>query len=137
MHRLFALLFIVGFLFGGAYAAALLYRVMGPSTAIAIEADGTQTHMQFGGDLPRPEWGPFYPDATSVQASKLTSVRIPYGAHSLDLATRASLDEVKRFYTRELTAAGFEVTDTGTLTLNPLTAAYLGIAGSLTGKRVA
>ena len=137
MHRLAALLLIVAVLFGGSYAAALLFRVMGPSTAIAIEADGSQTFMEFGTHLPRPEWVPFYPGATIVQATKLTSVRMPQGVHGLDLATRASLDEVKRFYTEHLTAAGFEVTDTGMLSLNPLTAAYLGIAGSLTAKRVA
>jgi hypothetical protein len=29
----------------------------------------------------------------------------------LDIGTRASLDEVKRFYTGQLTSAGFEVSD--------------------------
>ena len=35
------------------------------------------------------------------------------------------------------TAAGFEVTDTGILSLNPLTARILGIDGSLSAKRAA
>jgi hypothetical protein len=72
-----------------------------------------------------------------VQASKVTPLRAPSGFHSLELATRASLDEVKRFYTDRLTASGFAVVDNGRGPLNPLTAAYLGIAGSLSGRRVA
>jgi hypothetical protein len=136
MHRFFfPFLIAVALIFGGAYASALLFRAMGPSTAIAIEADGSQTYMLFDAHLPRPEWVPFYPGATIVQAARLTSVRFPQGVQSLDLATRAWLDEVKRFYIERLTAAGFDVTDTGTLSLNPLTAAYLGIAGSLMARR--
>jgi hypothetical protein len=110
---------------------------MGPWSAVGIEHDGSQTHMVFGQNLPRPEWVPFYPGAWVVQASKLTSARGPSGFHSLEIATRASLDDVKRFYTDELTRAGFEVSDLGIAPLNPATAAYLGIAGTLAGKRAA
>jgi hypothetical protein len=137
MRRLLPLLVIITILFGASYASAVLYRLMGPFTAIAIERDGNQTHMEFGVHLPRPEWVPVYPGATVVQASKLTSLRAPSGFHSLELATRASLEEVKRFYTRELIAAGFEVEDHGIAPLNPLTAAYLGMAGTLSGRRAA
>jgi hypothetical protein len=59
----------------------------------------------------------------------------PAGFHGLDLGTRASLDEVKRFYTERLTGAGFEVDDLGLMGLNPLTAAYLGVDGTLSAKR--
>jgi hypothetical protein len=55
--------------------------------------------------------------------------------HGLDLGTRASLDEVKRFYTEQLAAAGFEVSDLGLMGLNPMTAAYLGVDGMLSAKR--
>ena len=137
MRRLFPLLLIVALVFGASYAAALINRVMGPSSATGILQDGSLTHMEFGTHLPRPAWVPFYPGAIVVGASKLTSVRTPSGTHSLELATRASLDEVRRFYTAELAAAGFEVTDTGTLSLNPATAWMLGIAGSLSGTRAA
>jgi len=58
-----------------------------------------------------------------------------YGFHSLDIATRASLDEVKRFYTDALSRAGFAVDDLDIAPLNPATAAYLGIDGTLSGKR--
>ena len=135
MRRLIPLLFLVALVFGASYASALITRVMGPWSAVGFLQDGSLTHMQFGPDLPRPEWVPFYPGALIVQASKLTSAQLPSGVHSLEIATRASLDEVKRFYTAELAAAGFEVVDHGIAPLNPLTAAYLGIAGTLTGKR--
>jgi hypothetical protein len=60
--------------------------------------------MQFGQDLPRPEWVPLYPGASIVTGSRLTSVRQPSGFHSLEIPTRASLDEVKRFYVERPTA---------------------------------
>ena len=108
---------------------------MGPWSATAVEQDGSLTHMQFGADLPRPEWVPLYPGAWVVTGSRLTSVRHPSGFHSLDIGTRASLDEVKRFYTEQLTAAGFEVSDLGLIGLNPPTAVLLGIDGMLSAKR--
>ncbi len=137
VRRFFALLAILAFVFGASYASALLYRVMGPWTAVGIEGDGSATHMAFSPDLPRPDWVPVYPGATVVQASRVTSVKMPSGFHSLDLVTRATLDDVKRFYIDRLTAAGFAVADNGLGPLNPLTAAYLGIAGSLSGRRAA
>ncbi len=137
MRWLFPLLIIVALVFGASHAAAIISAVMGPWSATAIEHDGTQSHMQFGRDLSRPAWVPVYPGASVVQASKLTSLRAPSGFHSLEIATRASLDEVKRFYTERLAAEGFEVSDTGTLSLSPATAALLGIAGSLSARRAA
>lgn len=50
---------------------------------------------------------------------------------------RARRSTIKRFYTAELTASGFEVEDLGLMSLNPATAQYLGIAGSLSGRRAA
>jgi len=44
---------------------------------------------------------------------------------------------VKRFYTDALTRAGFAVDDLGIAPLNPATAAFLGIAGTLSAKRAA
>jgi hypothetical protein len=125
VHRFFAILVILAFVFGASYASALLFRAMGP------------IHMAFGPDLPRPDWVPIYPGAVVVQSSRLTSGKMPSGFHSLDLATRASFEDVKRFYIDRLTASGFTVVDNGVAPLNPLTAAYLGIAGSLSGRRVA
>jgi hypothetical protein len=137
MRWLFPLLIIIALVFGASHAAAIIHAVMGPWSATGVEQDGSLTHMQFGRDLPRPAWVPVYPGASVVQASRLTSARAPSGVHSLEIATRASLEEVKRFYTEQLAAEGFEVSDMGTLSLNPATAALLGIAGSLSAKRAA
>ena len=137
MRRLLGLLVIVTLVFGASYASAIINWLIGPWTAVAIEQDGSATAMQFGPHLPRPDWVPVYPGATVVQASKLVSARAPSGFHALELATSASLDDVKRFYTDRLARAGFDVTDLGIAPLNPLTAAYLGIAGTLSARRIA
>jgi hypothetical protein len=137
MHWLLPYVLIVAFVFGAPYAAGLIYGVMGPWEATAVEHDGNLIHMRFGAQLPRPEWVPVYPGAMIVQGTRLVSPKTPFGFHGLELATRASLDEVKRFYSEQLTASGFEVEDLGTLSLNPMTAAMLGIAGALTAKRIA
>jgi hypothetical protein len=137
MHWLLPFALIVAFVFGTPYAAGVIYGAMGPWEATAIEHDGNPMHMQFGDNLPRPEWVPVYPGAMIVGGSRLMSAKAPSGFHGLELATRASLEEVKRFYTEQLTAAGFAVEDLGTLSLDPMTAAYLGIAGALSAKRAA
>lgn len=135
MRRLYWLILVVTLMFGASYASALLNGLMGPWSAVGIEQDGSRTHMQFGQNLPRPAWVPLYPGASVVQSSRLFSAQAPSGFHSLDLATRASLDDIKRFYIAELGAAGFAVEDYGIAPLNPLTAAYLGIDATLSGKR--
>lgn len=135
MRRLFPFLVLIALIFGASYASAFINRTMGPWSSTAIHQDGSLSHMQFGVDLPRPEWVPVYPGAWVVGGSKITSVQHPAGFHGLDLGTRASLDEVKRFDTEQLTAAGFEVSDLGLMGLNPPTAAMLGIDGMLSAKR--
>jgi hypothetical protein len=54
----------------------------------------------------------------------------------LDLATRDSLDAIKRFYVDRLEAAGFDVVDEGLGMLNPPAAAYLGIRWHALGAAV-
>ena len=137
MRRLLPLLLLLALFFGASYASALITRIMGPSSAVGFLQDGSRTYMPFGQNLPRPDWVPVYPGATVVNGSRVVSAPAPSGFHALEIATRASLDEVKRFYAGELTAAGFEVADLGIAPLNPATAAYLGIAGTLAGKRAA
>ena len=119
MRRLYWLIFIVTLMFGASYASALLNGLMGPWSAVGIEQDGSRTTMQFGQALPHPAWVPVYPGASVVQASRLVSTQALSGFHSLDLATRASLEEIKRFYMTELAAAGFAVEDQGIAPLNP------------------
>jgi len=110
---------------------------MGPWTAVGVQHDGSAMHMAFGQNLPRPGWIPVYPGATVVQTSLATSPQMPSGVGTLQIGTRAAFDEVRTFYRDHLTAAGFDVTDRGVAPLNPATAALLGIAGSLSGRRAA
>lgn len=128
-------LVVLTIVLGASYSSTLIHAFMGPWSATAVEHDGSLTQMQFGQNLPRPSWVPVYPGGWVVQAATVTSASMPSGFHSLDLGTRASLDEVKRFYTAELTASGFVVEDLGLMSLNPATAAMLGVAGALSAKR--
>ena len=137
MRWLWPLVIVVMLVFGASYASVIVSAMMGPWSATAIEQDGSATNITFGQNLSRPEWVPVYPNATVVQGSKLTAAYAPSGFHALDLATRASLDEVKRFYTAQLTAAGFAVADLGLMTLNPMTARMLGMDGTISAKRAA
>jgi hypothetical protein len=138
MRRILAFIVLgVVLLYGSPYAALVLDRVMGPWSATAIEVDGSTTRMEFGADLPRPEWVVVMPGADIVQASHLVSRQHPQGFGFLDLATRASEEDVKAFYRTRLEAAGFTVEDLGLGPLNAATAAYLGVAGTLLGTRAA
>src|SRR5262249_62141934 len=120
--RLSALLLIVALMFGVAQASALLFAMMGPWTAVGIQQDGSAMHMAFGQNLPRPSWIPVYPGATIVQTSFATSPQLPSGVGTLQLGTRAGLDDARKFYRDALTAAGFNVTDRRIAPLNPPTA---------------
>ena len=137
MRWLWPFLVVVMLVYGASYASAIVGAMMGPWSATAIEQDGSATNIAFGQNLPRPEWVPVYPNASVVQGSKVTAAHAPSGFHGLELATRASLDEVKRFYTERLTASGFAVADLGLTTLNPATARMLGMDGTISGKRAA
>jgi hypothetical protein len=137
MRWLWPLVVVVMLVFGASYASVIVSAMIGPFSATAIEQDGSATNITFGQNLPRPDWVPVYPNASIVQGSKVLAANAPSGFHALDLATRASLDEVKRFYTERLTAAGFTVADLGLMTLNPMTARMLGMDGTIAGKRPA
>lgn len=134
---LIPILFAVALIFGASHASAIIFWAMGSWSAVSFEQDGSQTHMAFGQNLPRPEWVPVYPGASVVIGSKVVSVRQPSGFHGLEISTRASLDEVKRFYAGQLTREGFAVEDLGLMSLNPATASLLGIDGTLMAKRAA
>jgi len=72
MRFLIQLLVVVALIFGVSHASAIIFWAMGSWSAVGFEQDGSQTHMQFGENLPRPEWVPFYPGASIVTGSKLT-----------------------------------------------------------------
>ena len=58
---------------------------MGPFSAVGFEQDGSQTHMQFGQDLPRPEWVPLYPGASVVTGEQGHLGAPPSGFHALEI----------------------------------------------------
>jgi hypothetical protein len=91
--------------------------------------------MQFGQDLPRPDWVPVYPGGDIVQASRTLSEEHPQGFGRLEIATRASMEALRGFYLERLTASGFAMNDDGTGPMDARTADFLGVARILTGRR--
>src|SRR5690349_7884368 len=135
MRRFLLALVLLALLFGSPYAAVFLNRAMGPWSATGIEADGSTTAMRFDPNMPPPDFVPVFPGASVVQSSRLVSKAAPSGMGFLELAVHASAEEVRDFYQTRLAAAGFAVSDLGLQGLNAATAAYLGLAGTLVGKR--
>jgi hypothetical protein len=70
-----------------------------------------------------------------VQSSRVVSQAAPSGVGFIELAVHGSAEAVRDFYQARLAAAGFTVDDLGLQGLNAATAAYLGLAGTLVGKR--
>jgi len=136
-HGVFLLLVVLVLAFGAPRAGALLYWLMGSWSATGIEADGTRTAMDFGRNLPRPDWVPVPADASIVQGSRVVSKLHPQGFFGLEISTGLSLEEITSFYRDRLGSAGFSVSDEGIGTLTPAAAEFLGVAGSLVGERPA
>lgn len=135
MRRFILGLVLLAVLFGSPYAALVLNQVMGAWSATGIEQDGSVTHMTFDPNMPPPDFVPVFPGASVVQSSRVVSQAAPSGVGFIELAVHGSAEEVRDFYQARLAAAGFTVDDLGTHGLNAAAAAYLGIAGTLVGKR--
>jgi hypothetical protein len=136
MPRFILVLLVVATLVIGApYAALVLNVLQGPWSASGIEHDGSVTQMTFGRNMPRPSWMPIPPDGTVVDASHLINTEQARDYQSLDVSSRRSLADLRRFYIAHLSAAGFQVTDHGTLNLNARAADYLGIGDTLSATR--
>jgi hypothetical protein len=135
MRRFLLALVLLAFLFGSPYAALLLNQIMGPWSATGIEQDGSISQFTFDPNLPAPDFVPVFPGASVVQSSRVISKAAPSGVGFLELAVHGSAEEVRDFYQTRLAAVGFTVDDLGTQGLNAATAAYLGVAGTLVGKR--
>lgn len=137
MRRLLLGLVLIAVLFGSPYAALILNRFMGPWSAGLGERDGSVSSLRFDPDMPPPDFVPVFPGARVVQSSRLVSKDAPSGVGFLELAVHGSAAEVRDFYQTHLMAGGFTVDDLGTQGLNAAAAAYLGLDGTIVGKRSA
>ena len=136
MPRLVLWLIVIATLAVGApYAALVLNVLQEPWTATGIEHDGSVTEMRFDRTMPRPSWMPVPPGAAIVDQSHLINTLEARDYQSLEVSSHRSLDELRRFYIARLRAAGFAVTDLGTLNLNARAAGYLGIGDTLSATR--
>jgi len=134
--RLFlGVLLVVVLVAGYPYAALVLNRAIGTSTAILIEANGVRRTLISGPDAPRPAWLPILPRSFIVQAAHWVPSPDREIAGGVDLLTHSGVDEIKRFYADALGAAGFDMRDIGYGPMNAPTATYLGIANTLQGHR--
>ena len=137
MRRFLFSLILIAVLFGSPYAAWLLNRVMGPWNAGLGERDGSVSQVSFDPSMPPADFVPVFPGALVVQSSRLVSQDAPSGVGFLELTVHGSAEAVRDFYQARLAAAGFTVSDLGTQGLNAAAAAYLGVDGTLVGKRPA
>jgi hypothetical protein len=131
----FTLLVLTALLAGYPYAALILNRVIGTNTVVFVEHDGINRSLILGPHAPRPDWLPILPRALVVQAGHWLPSPGREIAGDVELLTHKDVEEVKRFYLDQLTAAGFEMHDIGFGTLNAPIAAYLGIDNMLEGYR--
>jgi hypothetical protein len=110
---------------------------MGPWSAGLGERDGSVSQLHFDPAMPPADFVPVFPGALVVQSSRLVSQDAPSGVGFLELAVHGSAEAVRDFYQARLAAAGFTVSDLGTQGLNAAAATYLGVDGTLVGKRPA
>ncbi len=108
---------------------------MGTTTATFYEADGTTSSAVIGPAAPRPDWLPLDEGAMIASASRWIGQAQFKDAGGVDLLTHSSLEALKKYYSEALTAQGFAVEDYGLGDLNPATADYLGIAGTLLAEK--
>ena len=132
---LIAALIVIAVLAGAPYAALLINRVIGTYTVIFTEADGSQRTLISGPAAAQPDWLPIMPRSLLVNAHRWLPNALAVDSGGVELATHADLAAVKEFYVQALERIGFAVEDDGLGLLNPATAAYLGIAGSLLAER--
>lgn len=97
----------------GPYAAAALHRMLGTSTVVYSDHNGTVRPAIIGVAAPQPDWVPMPPGAVITTGAHF----LPAPGHpetgSLDIVTRLSIDELAKFYLDALRASGFDVTDDG------------------------
>ncbi|MEX0645734.1 MAG: hypothetical protein WD076_10510 [Parvularculaceae bacterium] len=136
MRRLlYIFLFGLAAVSGAPYAAVLINWITGTSTATKIEADGAPSTVVIGPGAPIPAWLPVERVAVVVSASRWLSQNHFKDCGGVEVLTHSDLARLKEFYSKALLARGFAVEDNGVGDLNPATASYLGLAGSLLAER--
>lgn len=130
---LIVVLLVVSFGGGLPYAALLLNTVLGTTTAILTEHDGTRRTLITGRYIKHPDWVPMMPSTWVITGSQWISGLPTEPAGSVDLLSHASVEKISTFYTEALQKLGCKVSDRDNGQLAPETAAYLGIAKLMAG----
>ena len=127
-------LLLIGVMFGSPALDIVIGWSLGTHTVVYDSGRVGEYTAITGPAAPLPAWVPILPHAVITHASQVTS-GMPDGVGMVDLATRASLDDIKNFYTRSLTDLGFVVRDDGFGILTPEGAEFFGLAGTLFAER--
>ena len=127
-------LLLIGVIFGSSALDIIIGRSLGTHTIVVDAGMASEYTAITGPDAPRPAWVPILPQAVITDAWQVIS-GMPDGVGIVHLATRASLDDIKSFYTRSLTDLGFRVRDDGYGILTPEGAEFFGLAGTLIAER--
>ena len=118
------------------YAGFIVGYISGTHPVTLSDGRGTSRTAIIGRDAPQPGWIPQLPGAKATGGSRLvaTAGRSESGTIEL-LASGSSVDEIKGFYTRQLSARGFLVKDIGTAGLTPAGARSISLDSVLSAVR--
>ena len=120
---------------GSPYLAFVLHHALGTTAVVATEADGTQRRSSSGPGVPQPDWLAKPSGALTVQSARWLPDKDALDSGISGILTHADAQDVRDFYTQSLRDQGFEVEDIGIAPLDPRTAAFVGIAGTLLAER--
>ena len=140
MHtRLLVLVFVGSALLFGAAFAAHIFEFPGTQSPIVMSFSGGSSgsgQLAFGSTLvKRPDWVPVMPKARILDISLETSELHPKGFGILTTSSGAKLEAIRAYYARALASGGFRVRDVGISPLNPASANYLGVGGTILAER--
>ncbi len=128
------LLLIAGFA-GSPYFGAVFYHLLGTSTVVAMEADGTARTSTSGPGASQPDWLTQPPGALTTNSTRWLPHKDALDSGVFGMLTHAEARDVSAYYTQFLRQQGFDVEDIGLGTLDQRTAAFVGVAGTILAER--
>jgi len=133
-HGIIGLLIAIAFL--APYTVSrYLGLAMGPWTGMAVSHNGTVTTLTSDVTMPPPAWLVLPPRTLVSQSIRTRYNNTSDTGGSLECVVPMELPALKAYFTETLTAQGFVVKDDGVGPIDEKTAAFLDIAGNMSGRR--
>ncbi len=120
---------------GSPYLSVAFYHLLGTSTGVAVEADGTSRTSTSGPGALLPDWLTKPSGALTVNSTRWLPHKDALDSGVFSMLSHADARDVREYFTQSLREQGFEVEDVGLGTLDQRTAAFVGIAGTLLAER--